>query len=215
MNLVSYPMHNLSTMVEIIKKAYKGGKLINKQILANACTKTGQGSTKSGIFNHKLAALKHYNLATVEGNLVTFTLLAEKIVMGEPGSLEIAFLAPQSFKELYETVEKNTSINKETLEDIASLQIGISEVGKRRFVSNFVKSGIYANLVEQSLKSRDEVVIIEKEESPEIVQGKPIVQQANVQKAELTISAGKATIIVPKELNLTDKDKLKAQIDIF
>lgn len=208
-------MHDLSTMVDITKKAYKAGKVINKQILANACVESGIGSTKSGIFNHKLAALKHFNLASVESNLITFTLLAEKIASGESGNLEIAFLAPTSFKELYETVEKDISINKETLENIANLQIGISEVGKKRFVTNFIKSGIYAGLVSQSLKSRDEVVVTEQEEQPEYVQKTTTSQQVDVQKAELVTSRGKATIIVPKDLNLSDKDKLKAQIDLF
>lgn len=218
MGTVSYPMFDLSTIVDILNKAIKAGNSINKQILANASTQSNNASTTSGIFNQKLAAFKHYNLAKVENNLVNFTSLAKQISNNNSEAIKTAFLAPSTFKELYTSVEKNVSLKRNLMEDIAHLQIGITNAGKKRFVKNFIKSGIYAGLIKHSLKSKDEVIVLENSSKNKQTTNKNSAIESyknSGQKAELKISKGKAMLVVPENLTAEDKEKLKKQIDIF
>lgn len=226
MEVVSYPMFELSTIVEILRKARKAGRTINKQILANASTQTGKGSTKSGVFNQKLAAFRHFNLIESEGSQITFTPLAEKITQNNKSALKIAFLAPKTYKEMHTLMEKNINVPLNILEDIAQHQMGITEVGKTLFVKNFIKSAIYSEMGRYSLGTRDEVIIyeenqqdltspLEQETPTQQLQQQEIILETPSQKAELKTSKGKAVIIVPEELDEEDKQKLKAQIDLF
>ena len=201
-------------MVEILEKARKAGKTINKQILANASTLTGTGSAASGIFNHKLAALRHFNLIEGGNNSLTFTPLADRILSKDKNSLKIAFLAPDSFLNMYGLVEKNTPLSTDLLEQVANLQVGISEVGKARFVKNFIKSGIYADLIQYSLRSKNEILILD-EDTPAHTEEQPALPASDLQKAELKTSKGRAVLIVPEELTKEDKTRLKSQIDLF
>lgn len=218
MGVVSYPMFDLSTIVEILNKAIKAGASVDKQILANASTQSNSASTTSGIFNQKLAAFKHYNLAKVENNLVKFTPLAQQISSNSSGAIETAFLAPTTFKELHTSVEKNVSLNRSLMEDVAHLQIGITNAGKKKFVKNYIKSGIYAGLIEHSLKSKDEFIVFEKSSSSNSsLIGTPTLKENGGvdQRAELKISKGRAVLMVPDILTNEDKDRLKKQIDLF
>lgn len=225
MEVVSYPMFELSTIVEILSKARKAGKTINKQILANAATKSGEGSAKSGIFNQKLSSFRHYNLIESRGSKLIFTPLAEKITQNNKNALKLAFLAPKTYKELHTIVEKNINLPISLLEDIAQHQIGITEMGKELFVKNFVRSAIYSKMGRYPLGTKDEVIIFEEsdEQSPQNIEKPPqqtLPQQSethpvSAQKAELKTSKGKALIVVPEELDELDKQKLKAQIDLF
>lgn len=205
-------------MVEILARARRAGKTINKQILANASTRSGAGSAASGIFNHKLAALRHFNLIEGTPQNLAFTPLADRILSKDKNSLKTAFLAPDSFLNMYNQVEKSTPITTDLLEQIANLQVGISEVGKARFVRNFVLSGIYAGLIQYSLRSKREVIILDENVengSSELEPTTALTPSASAQKAELKTSKGKAILIVPEELTKEDRAKLKSQIDLF
>jgi hypothetical protein len=219
MEIVTYPMFELSTIVEILKKARKAGNTINKQILANSSTLSGRGSTNSGIFNQKLAAFKHYNLAEVDKNQITFTPLANEVIQNENKALRIAFLAPETYSEMHTTLEKETLITKDLLLDIAQHKIGISEVGKERFIKNFVESGVYAGVIEYGLRSKDEIIVHEASfEKLHNLQKRELQThtiEVEGQKAELKIANGKAIIVVPEKLTKEDKEKLKAQIELF
>lgn len=217
MAVVSYPMFDLSTIVGIIKKTRKAGKNINKQLFANASTNSNNASTTSGIFNQKLSALKHYNLARVDNSNIIFTNLADKILNNSLEAKRMAFLAPSTFKQMYSSLEKNTALETNLMEDIAHLKIGISEAGKRRFVRNFIESGIYVELIEYSLESRNKYIILEKNSTnnKEIKLVKKQINRPSSQEARLKLSCGEAFILVPEKLEKTDKEKLKSQIDIF
>ena len=210
-------MYDLSTIVEILGRARKAGKAISKQVFANACTRSGEGSTKSGIFNHKLAAFRHFNLIETAGDNISFTTLTDKVLEKAPNSLKIAFRAPDTFLYMYETLEHNSPLEIGLLEQIAHLQAGISEVGKERFVKNFVESGVYAGMIRYSLGSKREVVLLDEdrvEATPEKDESLPAPGE-NTQKAELKTSKGKAVIVVPEELSDEDRKRLKSQIDLF
>ncbi len=218
MKSVSYPMFELSTIVDILVNARKAGKTINKQLLANIASRSKNASTKSGIFNQRLSSFKHYNLALVEKNSITFTPLADHITSKDKTALKKAFLAPETFKNLYMLLEKEIYLDLELLENVATLQIGISENGKKTFVNNFIKSGTYCGLIEYSLGSNRQILIKDFENKPlknNTVSDNYKTTHPENQKAELTTSKGKAIIIVPEKLTEEDKIKLKAQIELF
>lgn len=219
MRTVSYPMFELSTIVDILVLARKTGKTISKQLLANIAASSQNASYKSGIFNQRLAAFKHYNLIDTDKNNLTFTPLSDMIASNDKSALKKAFLAPETFNKLHSTLEKNVELQIEILENIATIQLGITESGKKTFVNNFIKSGIYCGLIEYSLGSNREIVVRDIKQ-PQNIQNKTIYEEesndfTNKQKAELKTSKGKAVIIVPEELTKEDKEKLKAQIELF
>lgn len=118
---------------------------------------------------------------------------------------------------MYETLEKGSPLSIDFLEQVANLQAGISEVGKSRFIKNFILSGIYAGAIQYSLRSKREVIILDEKIEAETSAPQPAEYQPaqSAQKAELKTSKGKAILIVPEELSKEDKTRLKSQIDLF
>src|SRR5207302_517705 len=152
-----------------------------------------------------------------------------------------AFLTPLTFYDLYNQLEKNLPISIHLIRNKAIRGIGITPTGINNFIKSFIGSGIFAKLIEYSSDSKQEIRLLDQTSfnSTESTTLKPIAIQKKennnqetfevfdtffgkskkideqTQTATLLLSNGKATIQVPKNITEKDKQRLKAQIDVF
>lgn len=223
-----YPAINLEFAVKVITEARVFGRSITNNHIA------GKGVPKGGGFLGKKAALGYYSLISGRGDKLYITDLAESIIYskGEEekrSAIQTAFLSPESFNKLYSDTEKNVPIDLGVLGNLIIRQYGISPAGKKSFLSTFVSSGIFADLVEYSDEKKGAIILKEqvsketekndiqvREESIHSQIGfKTDFQSTETQKIELALENGKGYIVLPQEITPKDIKKLIAQIKIF
>ena len=161
-----YPGLTLESAIKIVEEARSGGKSISKGSLATIGRSDAKGSTMSGAFRTKIAALSHFGLIEVEGPNIKFTQVADNIVypvneQEKKAALCKSFLSPQVFKELYEKLEHNVSIPNDLIGNLAVRDLGVSPSGKDTFLKNFVRSGKYVGLLEYDEGSQKVKIIDE------------------------------------------------------
>lgn len=231
-----YPSIELDYAIKVVSEARKFGKEITESHIAGS----GKGSVKSGAFRRKKASLGYYGLIAGREGRLQITELAEKVVNPideeeKERSIKEAFLSPELFKKLYDSIEKNVSIKVDMLGNLLIRQYGIQPAARNEFLSTFINSGIYAGLIRyNSMETKTEIVFLEQEKkrdknpadllnpfeffghtpsSPkEDPSEKPKMEFLTV---EIGLTNGTARIQVPKELTELDSKKLKAQIDVL
>lgn len=226
---IRYPGLSLESAVGVVSEARKVGKSVSKGTIAEIGRSDAKGSTKSGAFMTKLAALVHYGLAEVNDSEVAFTPLADEIVLPKGDeekrtAISRAFLSPQPFKELYEKLERNVPISRDLLGNVAVRDIGVSSPGRDTFLKNFINSGVYASVL--SLNSEDGSVSIlgrvevqhgrgnEAEKIAEEV-GEPAANSIGYLVVERKLSHGKAILKLPEEMTNEDIKRLKTLMDAY
>ncbi len=239
----SYPALSLQSALTVIQEARPLGRTIAKTTLSTIGRSDAKGSVISGAFIRKISALTQFGLIQTEGNNINFTDTAEAILYfkdeGEKKqNLIKAFLSPSAFYDLYNDLSKNIPINTNHIRNKAIREIGIAEAAVNSFITNFIQSGVFANLIKYDSEDKQTITLIdptneEPREEKTIVdeQNKEKIKEYNVfesffgtqkeaireelQTATLILSGGKATVQVPKTMTEKDKARLKAQIDVF
>lgn len=215
-----FPSITLDYAVKVVEEARKFGKDVTDTYIA------GGKSVKSGAFIRKKASLGYYGLISGRGEKLQVTELAEKIVYPSNDSEKIeslkrAFLSPPLFNRLFSTMEKGVPIKLDILGNVVVREYGIQPAAREEFLSTFVKSGIYAQVLRYSNDSKDEIIVSAVEEPSNKTQSSqektenPVGDENELQSAEIFLSEGKARIFVPKKLSQDDAKKLKIQINTF
>lgn len=231
-----FPSISLDYAIEVVKGASKFGQSISNIHIA------GTGATSGGAFNRKRASLGYYGLVEGrDGNNLHITDLAMRIINPlsdeeKMQAIQEAFLHPDLFKRLYETTQKGVPVQINILGNILIRQYSIQASGKNEFLSTFIKSGIFAHLINYCDKSKTEIRLLSQNVEAESIpktsinedQNKVIPNKTNTvpydtfssqdsqtQVVELSLDNGQAKLIVPNKLTVTDAKKLKAQINIL
>lgn len=220
-----YPSVELSYAIKVVEEARKFGRNITNSHLA------GGGSVSSGAFRQKKASLGYYGLISGRENNIQITDNAEAILnpindTEREEAIKKAFLTPDIFKKIYESVEKNKPIPLTTLGSLVIREYGIPVTAKDDFLSTLIKAGIFAKLVEYS-DDKSEIIFL-----PSIVDtNSKAIEPANStdenfniettplresHMVELALDEGKkARLIVPNDLTDNDKKKLMAQMKLL
>lgn len=222
-----FPAYTLENAIEVVREARKFGKTVTDAQIA------GKGSIISGAFLRKKAALGYYGLISGRNSEVYITDLAEGIIYPKPGEdkklIRESFLTPEIFKKIYSNTEKGMPIPLSTFGNILIRDYGIQPVAKNNFLSIFIKSGIFAELIKYSDDTKSDIILIDfqahqdseekntEEHSSAVI---PVyryedILSPEVQTVELILTNGKAKIIVPRDLTIVDIKRLKAQIEIL
>lgn len=221
-----FPSIELDYAVKVVTEARKAGKTITDTALA------GKGSVNSGAYRRKKASLGYYGLINQKDRAILITPLAERIMYyssldDKKKALKEAFLKPELFSVLFNRFEKGVTLQIEVLGNILIREYGIQPTARSEFLSTFIKSGIYVDLITYNVDNKDEIILKnmdEVSESDEVYDDQkeslllPLESNGNVdeyQSAELILSSGKAKIMVPKVMTRDDVKRLKAQILIL
>lgn len=228
-----YPFIDLEEAISIVVNARKFGKAVTDAQLA------GNQSIKSGSFIRKKASLGYYGL--IEGNKENMTIsnLAEKIIspLGEEEkkiSIRDAFLKPQLFRSIYDTVQSELPIELDYLGNMSTRTWGVQPKAKNHFLRVFTKSGLYAGIIEYISGDESRIKFIKNHtEENNGIQGKIgnnlitetkksqeirelFDEKDDVQTVTLSLSGGMGNITVPSSgLDQADIKKLIAQIYVF
>jgi hypothetical protein len=227
-----FPGRLLSSVIEDMRDIRGFGRNVTDHHIA------GDGSTISGSFLKKKAALGYFGLISKQDDHYQITDLAEKILY--PSSEEekqeaiiAAFLSPTLYKQLYDSVEKNQPIKVELLGNVIVREYGVSAASRNECVSIFIKSGIFASLIAYVEGTKHEVIFkpipvrksilndntninqvhfVEKK----VEEIKPQLQtNGEHQLVEIKLTNGIAKISVPSVLSPEDTKKLQLQITIL
>jgi len=225
-----YPFIVLEDAISMVQQARAYGKSVTDAQLS------GKQSSLSGSFIRKKASLGYYGLIEGKKNSMEISSLAEKIIspLGveeKKEAIKEAFLKPNLFKQIFEKVEPGTPLDLEILGNLIVRTYGIQLSAKKHFLDVFIKSGIFAGLMEYAdnnskvkfIKdnhdepvSQDNSLMKTKDTSilePEIED--VFIEKEELQTVSLTLSSGTAKIVVPKQLSEIDVKKLIAQINIL
>lgn len=159
-----FPGIGLNGAVKVITEAAKHGKSFKQETFATfGLKKAGKGSAKSGAFLRRIAALKHFGLIEKKGNQIEFTELAMKILVPKDEAekkeaIIQSFLTPELFKKLYDSTSKDIPIKKEDLANIAVREYGVTFRAKQRFISSFINSAEFAELLKFT-ENRNSVIL--------------------------------------------------------
>jgi hypothetical protein len=158
-----FPRINLSNAVQVMDAASKFGKAWKRDTFATHGAKSNAGSSKSGAFKSRLAALKEYGLIKVEGDDVHITDLASQITKPVTkderlSAIASAFMLVGTFSDLFSTLEGGVILPKSKVLEYAVHNLGISRESKDKFISCFIESGRYVGLVEY-LKDQDAIIL--------------------------------------------------------
>lgn len=150
-----FPRLSLKNAVQIIDKAMKYGRNWSKEEFATFGSKSNtKGSANSGAFAYRLAALRDYGLITSTKDGVLATELASRIVKPINDdeyreAIKEAFLGPDVFKDIVNSVEHDIELSKTAIAEIAVRKLGISRDYMNRFAKNFLESGKLAGIIKE------------------------------------------------------------------
>jgi len=221
-----YPSIGLASAIKFIQEARTFGRKTSDVHIA------GKGSPKGGAYIRKRAALGYYGLLEGRGQNLYISDLAESILFPQSeeerlSSVRNAFLTPDLFNHLYQETEKNVAIDLDVLGNIVVRQYGITPAAKEEFITVFIKSGIYAEVVAYSDETKSSIILIDNHSTEEIKEKegykgavkidkkKEEFGSSELQTVELSLTQGQAKIIVPAKITALDVKKLKAQIDVL
>lgn len=147
----SYPLSDLATAIKDVGQIYSHGKTMHREALARSL---GYTSATTGLATRRLAALSHYGLVDYDKGQAVITDVAKRyfapVSDAEASSaLREAFLAVGPFRALCERITPGAESRKEVLGNIAERELGIATKAKKDFLETFVKSGVFAGLVEE------------------------------------------------------------------
>lgn len=221
-----YPSIELSYAIKVVEEARKFGRNITNSHLA------GGGSVESGAFRKKKAALGYYGLIIGRDDNIFITDIAEAILnpikeTEKEEAIKKAFLSPEIFKRIYDSVEKNKPIALAILGNLLIREYGIPISSKDDFLNTFIKAGVYAGLIQYG-NGKSEIIILpiitgievstRNVESDNNVNVSPIEPGPILEShlVDLALDNGKkARLIVPSELTENDKKKLMAQMKLL
>lgn len=227
-----FPSIDLDFAIEVVREARKFGKRTTDAYLA------GKGKPSGGGFSRKKASLGYYGLISGRTPNLEITDLSDSIIYAlnekeRAEAIKKAFLSYETFKKIYDTWEKNTPYEVQTLSNFAVRNFGVQESAKNEFINTFIKSGLYAGIIKYNGDDKSQIILIDdtqsatsyNEEAAEPQSPTSSVStteelasesiQMELQVVELSLENGKAKIIVPKVLTDLDAKKLKAQINIL
>lgn len=227
-----FPSITLEYAVKVIAEARVFGREINDSHLA------GKGVPKGGAFGRKKASLGYYGLLEGRGNSYRITDLAESIIFPSNeteriDALRKSFLFPELFHHLYDATQKNIPIDVDILGNVVVRNYKVSPNAKDEFLSNFIKSGIIAELVEYTDNKKaiilrekpgatentgelfEEVLPTEKKQLQEIPPMYNAEPELEGQVLDIKLEKGKGKFILPNDISINDATKIKALIDVL
>ena len=150
-----FPRLSLGSAVKIIETASKFGKTWPKEQFAGFGSQSGAGSAKSGAFANRVAALKDYGLIATSKDSVTLTDLSIQIakpVTKEERTKAIyqAFMNAEIFKKLFDGLDPGEELPLDQVAQYAVFTLGVSRESKDKFLSVFIDSGRFVNLVKHN-----------------------------------------------------------------
>lgn len=148
-----FPRLGLASAIKIVETASKFGKSWPKEQFAGFGSQNGASSAKSGAFANRVASLKDYGLITSTKDTVSLTDLSAQIakpVTEEEREKAItkAFMNVEIFKNLFDSLESGEELSLDQVAQYAVFTLGISRESKDKFISVFIDSGRFVNLVE-------------------------------------------------------------------
>ncbi len=155
-----FPTMPLDEAVSVIKKA---GQYGHEHSVATFAGYLGHGTTNSGPFRAKMAALKDWGLIQRRGEAVLLTELAASIAHPESStaegkSLRDAFRQAEPFGAVYEESAKGTELNLDLIGNRAVTVFGVAPKSKKKFAESFAQSAIMAGLARMSSESTVELL---------------------------------------------------------
>lgn len=166
-----FPAMALDKAIEVIKEASKLGKSFQQETFASfGLRRDAKGSTKSGAFLRRIAALKYFGLIEAKGNQIELTKITDLILYPKDDqerveAIKESFLRPILFKKLYDAIEKEVPIKKEYLASMAVREYGITPKAVEVFVSSFINSAKFAGLLKFT-DDRDSIILTKTDSTP-------------------------------------------------
>lgn len=209
----------LDRAVEVIKEASKLGKSFQRETFASfGLRRDAKGSSKSGAFIRRIAALKYFGLIEEKGNQIEFTKLTDQILYPKDdqermGAIVEGFLKPVLFKKLYDTIEKGVSIKKERLANMSVREYGITPNAMEDFISSFISSAKFAGLLEIDPKDKNSIIPNKIEVIPQNPEESLYpVSEKEAKKIEWSISVNKKDVEGNYELQFRSKEILPGNL---
>jgi hypothetical protein len=145
-----FPTWPLDRVVEALRTAGRYGTTFHRDAFASYL---GHGTSNSGPFKAKLAAVRDFGLASTRGDIV-LTELGKRIAVPldaaqELADLREAFLSSDAFREVYEASAKGVDLQLDRLGALAQHRGGISPSQKDAFAESFSASASFAALAER------------------------------------------------------------------
>lgn len=158
-----FPRLGLASAIKIIETASKFGKAWPKEQFAGFGSQSGAGSAKSGAFANRVASLKDYGLITSTKDTISLTDLSIQIAKPvteeeREKSIVESFMNVEIFKSLFDGLESGEELSLDQVAQYAVFTLGISRESKDKFISVFVDSGRFVNLVDYN-KERSVIVL--------------------------------------------------------
>ena len=149
-----FPTVNLEEAVHLIEQGSDGGFSMSKEAFARAI---GGSTANSGAFIVKLAALRDYGLIEKGGTVIYTELgkgIAKPVTEDEAvfkNKLKEAFMNCGVFNTLYQKMKEGSGESSTaTIANLGMHDFRIAPVKKDAFAKNFVSSGKYAGLLEET-----------------------------------------------------------------
>jgi hypothetical protein len=222
-----YPSIDLSFAIKVVEEARKFGRNITNSHLA------GGGSVGSGAFKQKKASLGYYGLISGKEDSIQITDIAEAILnpindTEKEEAVRKAFLAPEVFKKIYDSTEKNKAIPLSTLGNLIIREYGIPISSKNDFLNTFIKAGVYAGLIQYGSDKLEIIFLPDVTETSISIKDEEVGKNTDFNQnagsesiveshwVDLALDNGKkARLIVPNDLTENDKKKLLAQMKLL
>lgn len=155
-----FPTMALDEAASVVKQAGQYGRAHSLGAFAGYL---GHGTTNSGPFRAKMAALKDWGLVQRRGDEVFLTDLANVVAHPESDeierqSLRDAFRHADLFAAIYEDSAKGMDLNLDLIGNRAVTMFGVAARSKKRFAESFAKSATSAGLARMSSESTLELL---------------------------------------------------------
>lgn len=155
-----FPTMPLDEAASVVKQAGQYGRAHSLGAFAGYL---GHGTTNSGPFRTKMAALKDWGFVQRRADEVHLTDLANLIAHPESDeierkSLSEAFRHADLFAAVYDDSAKGMELNLDLIGNRAVTMFGVAAKSKKRFAESFAKSAVSAGLARMSSESTLELL---------------------------------------------------------
>lgn len=187
----SFPVVSLEEAVKLIEKGSSGGFAMSKDTFAKAI---GGSTANSGSFIVKLGALREYGFLE-RGGTIVYTQLAKEVVAPKNNNpeeiksrLKEAFFHSDVFSELYQKIKEGLGeSSSSTIANLGVHDFKIALFKKEIFSRNFVNSGKYADLLEETTEGKIKII---KEQESKNMQNDPFNFTSQVSTGEKAMQPG-------------------------
>ena len=214
-----FPALGLDMAIEVVKEASKLGKSFQRETFASfGLRRDAKGSSKSGAFIRRIAALKYFGLIEEKGKQIELAKLTDQILYPKDDKERVeaireSFSRPVLFKKLYDVIEKEISIKKERLANMSVREYGITPNAMENFISSFINSAKFAGLLKIDPKDKNSIILSKIETMPQDLEENlyPL-SDGEVKKTEWSISIDKKDKKENYELRFRSKEMLSGDL---